>query len=208
MRVYSGETSTFGWETDITDPGMTLLEIVGIAIALAMDAFAVAIAAGARLNRLTFRPVFRLSFHFGLFQFLMPLIGWAIGYQIAGLISRFDHWVAFALLALIGLKMIYEALTRDPEQGELKDLTRKWSMVGLSVATSIDALAVGLSVALLQVDILFAAVIIGITASLFTIAGMVCGRQLSNRFGRTMEILGGVILLTIGLKILADHFLA
>jgi putative Mn2+ efflux pump MntP len=183
---------------------MTLFEIAGIAIALSMDAFAVAIAAGSRLPRLSFRPVFRLSFHFGLFQFLMPIIGWAIGYQIAAIIQNFDHWVAFGLLAAIGLKMIYEAFSRDPDQSELHDLTRKWSMVGLSVATSIDALAVGLSVALLQLDILFAAIVIGITASLFTIGGMVCGRQLSRRFGRTMEILGGLILLSIGLKILVE----
>ena len=185
---------------------MTLIEIVGIAIALAMDAFAVAIAAGARLPGLSFRPVFRLSFHFGLFQFLMPLIGWAVGYQIAHTIEAYDHWVAFGLLAFIGIKMIYESVTRDPAQSETRDLTRKWSMVGLSIATSIDAFAVGLSVAFLQVDILFVAIIVGITASLLTIAGMVCGRRLSGRFGQRMEILGGVILLIIGLKILADTY--
>ena len=189
----------------MTESGMSLPEIVGIAIALAMDAFAVAVAAGARLPRLSFRPVFRLSFHFGLFQFLMPLIGWAIGFQIAGVVHTYDHWVAFGLLAFIGLRMVYEALTRDPNQNELRDLTRKWAMVGLSIATSIDALAVGFSVALLNQGIVFAAVIIGITASAFTIAGMAFGRKLSRRFGRSMEIVGGVILLTIGLKILADH---
>ena len=182
---------------------MTLVEIVGIAIALAMDAFAVAIAAGARLPRLTFRPVFRLSFHFGLFQFLMPVIGWAVGYQVAHTITHYGHWVAFGLLAAIGLKMIYESVSREPEKSNPRDLTRKWSMVGLSIATSIDALAVGLSVAFLQVDILFAAVIIGITASAFTIVGMAFGRSLSGRFGRGMEIMGGLILLAIGLKIVA-----
>ena len=188
------------------EPGLTVLDIIGIAVALAMDAFAVSIAAGSRLERLSFRPVFRLSFHFGLFQFLMPIIGWAIGYQIATLIASYDHWVAFGLLAFIAIKMIYESLTRDPEVTELKDLTRKWSMVGLSIATSIDALAVGLSVALLNIDILYTAIIIGITASAFTITGMVFGRTLGERFGRAMEIAGGIILLLVGLNILFDHF--
>jgi len=171
-----------------------------------MDAFAVSIAAGARLERLSFRPVFRLSFHFGLFQFLMPIIGWAIGAAAVKLIGQYDHWVGFGLLTIIACKMIYESITRDPNTTELRDLTRKWSMVGLSIATSIDALAVGLSIAFLRVDIWFAAVLIGLTASAFTIVGMVFGRRLGARFGKTMEILGAVILLLIGAQLLLDHF--
>lgn len=184
---------------------MTWFTTLTIAIGLGMDAFAVALAVGARQQRLTFRPLFRLSFHFGLFQFMMPVIGWYCGSQVERYIKNFDHWLAFALLCFIGGKMVWESMTADHDTDSLSDPTRKWSLVALSVATSIDALAVGLSMAFLQVAIWTPSVIIGIVAATMTAVGMVFGRRLGVRFGRRMELLGGLILIGIGIKIVLEH---
>ncbi len=185
---------------------MSLLTIIGIAIGLAMDALAVAIAVGTRLPRLTYRHYFRLSFHFGLFQALMPIAGWFLGRTVERYISAFDHWVAFALLVAIGAKMLYESFQhkRDVEK-VLSDPTRKWSLILLSVATSIDAFAVGLSMALLNIGIALPATIIGVVALLATAIGMRCGRSLGERIGSKAEFIGGLILIGIGLKIVLSH---
>lgn len=184
---------------------MNFVTILGIAFGLAMDAFAVAIAVGSRLERPTFRPFFRLSFHFGLFQFLMPVLGWLAGSQIAPLIEDWDHWIAFGLLLIIGGKMIKESLQNQKERIRFADPTRRWSLVILSIATSIDALAVGLSLALLNVRIWNASVIIGLVAAAMTLIGMYCGKYLSERFERASSFLGGIILLAIGFRILISH---
>ena len=184
---------------------MEFLTILGIAIGLGMDAFAVSIAVGTRLERLRVRPVFRLSFHFGLFQFLMPILGWLAGSRVQYLIENFDHWVAFGLLAVIGGKMIRESMSRGEDGAQLKDPTRKWTLVLLSIATSIDALAVGLGLAVLRVEIIYPSIIIGIVAAAMTLIGMVFGRRLGGRFGKRMEFLGGLILIGIGIKIVLDH---
>ena len=184
---------------------MSLLAVFGIALALAMDAFAVAIVAGSRFERLSFRPVFRLSFHFGLWQALMTLLGWFGGIQVAELIRDFDHWIAFGLLTIVGGRMIYESIKPGECDQPRKDPTRKWTMVMLSVATSIDALAVGLSMAMLQVRIWRAALIIGLVATAMTIIGMAFGREVGARCGRWAEVTGGLVLLGIGLKILIEH---
>ncbi len=184
---------------------MDFLTILGLSLGLAMDAFAVAIVVGARLPTVWFRPFFRLSFHFGLFQFLMPILGWWAGKSIAVYIQDYDHWAAFGLLGFIGIRMIYESACHKPEENHLQDPTRKWSLVALSVATSIDALAVGLSVAMLNVSILFPSMIIGIVAAAMTGLGMGFGKKLGDKFGHCMEFLGGIILIAIGLKILLEH---
>jgi putative Mn2+ efflux pump MntP len=184
---------------------MTWLTTLIIAVGLGMDAFAVALAVGARRSTLTFRPLFRLSFHFGLFQFLMPVLGWFCGSQIEQYIRDFDHWLAFGLLGFIGGKMIWESLSSDHTAKAASDPTRKWSLVALSVATSIDALAVGLSMAFLQIDIWAPSVIIGIVAATMTALGMVFGRQLGVRFGKRMELIGGLVLIGIGIKIVIEH---
>jgi len=136
---------------------------------------------------------------------MMPIIGWFVGSQIARYIQPYDHWLAFLLLAYIGIKMIWESWKRREERESLTDPTRKWSLIMLSVATSIDALAVGLSMALLKVAILFPSVIIGIVAAGMTAAGVVFGRKLGARFGRKMEFVGGVILIAIGINIVVRH---
>ena len=184
---------------------LPLFTILGIAFGLAMDAFAVSLGASAVLRRVSTRQYFRFAFHFGLFQFLMPVVGWLGGSTIAGLAAAFDHWVAFGLLALIGAKMIREALADGAEERLRGDPTRGWSLVALSVATSIDALAVGFSFAMLAVSVWYPSVIIGVVAAGMTLLGMRVGGRLGHRFGRMMEVIGGLVLLAIGTRILWQH---
>jgi putative Mn2+ efflux pump MntP len=176
-----------------------------IAIGLGMDAFAVSLAVGACRTSLKFRPLFRLSFHFGLFQFLMPIIGWWLGQTVDQYIRDYDHWIAFILLAGIGAKMIKESREAATDRANQVDHTRGWTLVLLSIATSIDALAVGLSMAFLGVAIWIPSVIIGIVAAAMTAFGMICGGRLGCLFGKRMELIGGLILIGIGLKILFEH---
>jgi len=182
------------------------LVLVGIAISLAMDAFAVAVACSVSLRRVHPRQAFRLSFHFGLFQAVMPLIGWLAGRTVADIIAPFDHWAAFALLTIVGAKAIRSALSEGDEGGSRSaDPTRGLSLVALSVATSLDALAVGLSFSFLRVRIWHAAAIIGIVAAAATLLGMTIGSRLGLRFGRSMEIAGGSVLIAIGVRIVLHH---
>lgn len=181
--------------------------VIAIAIALAMDAFAVSVAAGVKLRRVTSRQTFRLSWHFGLFQALMPIIGWAGGVRLQNQISSFDHWVAFGLLVLIGGRMVLSAIRNEEEHVGGAEPTRGWSLVMLSVATSIDALAVGLSLAMLRVSIWGPAIVIGLIAGLFTAGGIHLGGYVGRRLRitRYAALLGGIVLLAIGGKILYEH---
>ena len=182
---------------------MDLLEIISIAVGLSMDACAVSLAAGASGRSRGKRAAFRLSFHFGLFQFLMPVIGWFGGSYVAGPMAAVDHWVAFALLALVGGRMIRsglggaEKMPVDPSHGA--------ALVGLSLATSIDALAVGFSLAMLEVDIWQPSVIIGLVTAALALLGLKLGALLGSRFGRGMELAGGLLLILIGVRILIQH---
>jgi len=185
---------------------MDWLTIFGLAVALAMDAFAVALGVGINLSPLTGRHLFRLGFHFGLFQALMPILGWLAGITIQQWIHAYDHWIAFALLAFVGGKMLYEAFQND-ENKDGKDPTRGMTLVILSVATSIDALAVGLSLGMLNISIWTPALIIGLVAGVLTIAGLLLGRRCGTIWGKRVEILGGLILCAIGIKILTQHLL-
>jgi len=184
---------------------MDWFTMFGIAVALAMDAFAVALAAGTVLDPVTGRHLFRFGFHFGLFQFLMPIIGWLAGLTVQRWITEYDHWIAFGLLAFVGGKMIWEALNGEEEERGTSDPTRGLTMVMLAVATSIDALAVGLTLAMLGVGIWTPAAVIGLVAALLTVAGMLLGRRLGQIWGRRVEICGGAILCAIGLKIVWEH---
>lgn len=186
---------------------MQLLNVIGIAVALAMDAFAVAIATGVMLKTVNSRQTFRLGWHFGLFQALMPIIGWSAGLTIRTVVDRFAHWAAFALLLLIGAQMIRSAMTAADTAGDSCDPTRGLTMVMLSVATSIDALAVGLTLSMLNVSIWTPALIIGVVAGAFTVAGMHLGKVLSRaaHYSRWAEAVGGVVLIAIGINILREH---
>ena len=146
----------------------------------------------------------RLSVAFGLFQFLMPLIGWLAGSTVADLIQAFDHWIAFALLVLIGGKMIREGFEKEGHE-EKADQTRGWPLLLLSIATSIDALAVGFSFSILKTPILFPAAVIGLVCFGMTAVGMFFGKVLARIFGRKVEIAGGLVLIAIGVKILMEH---
>ena len=186
---------------------MTLLSLLAIAVALAMDAFAVAVAAGLTLDRVTPRRTFRLAFHFGLFQALIPVLGWAAGLTVRSMIESWDHWLAFVLLAFVGGRMLWEAVRGGDGQREPRDPTRGWTLVVLSVATSIDALAVGLSLAVLGESIWVAALVIGLVALGFTAGGLHLGRLVGGleRLARFANVLGGLVLIAIGLRILWDH---
>lgn len=186
---------------------MPFLNIFAIAIALAMDAFAVSIATGLSLKTVSFRQTFRLSWHFGLFQALMPIIGWSAGYLVRNYIEQYDHWVAFGLLAFVGGHMLKEAFGTENEKTKRKDPTRGLTMVMLSVAVSIDALAVGLSLAVLNVTIFFPALIIGIVALVTTVFGLHLGKKISefSQLQMYAELVGGVVLIGIGIKILWEH---
>ena len=187
---------------------MSLLTILGIAVALAMDAFAVAIAVGISLKTVSARQTFRLSWHFGLFQALMPILGWALGSALRGFVENHAHWIAFALLAAIGTNMLREAFSLGEDDSEIrKDRTKGLTMVMLSVATSIDALAVGFSMSLLHISIITPAIVIGIVAAAFTIIGMHLGKKVASfqRLSLYAEIMGGLVLWLIGINILRDH---
>jgi manganese efflux pump family protein len=180
---------------------VSLAEVFLIAVGLAADAFAVSLGAGASGHAADPRAVFRLSYHFGLFQFLMPVIGWYLGAQVAPLSAGFDVWIAFGLLAFVGTRMIYGGLHPSGDQAR-HNMSRGWTLIMLCVATSIDALAIGLSLAMLRVTIWYPSLIIGVVTSGLSLAGIHLGRWLGSRFGSRMEIAGGVVLWLIGLKVL------
>ncbi len=186
---------------------MTTVEVLFLALALSIDAFAVSLAAASTGRISGGRATFRLSFHFGLFQFLMPLVGWAAGVGIAPLIVAFDHWIAFGLLIVVGLRMIHSAITQDAGKGR-EDPSRGVRLVVLSVATSIDALAVGLTLAFLDISIWWPSVAIGVVTASVCVLAIVMGNRLHVRFGRTAEAFGGVILVGIAIRILVAHIAA
>jgi len=177
------------------------------AVALAMDAFTVAVATGLSLKVASLRQTLRLAFHFGLFQALMPLAGWGLGASLHSLIENVDHWAAAGLLALVGAKMLVESRRKRRGREERRDPTRGVSLVMLSLATSMDALAVGFSLSLLRASIWQAVTVIGLTAASFTAVGMHIGRfvSASARLEPYAETLGGIILFGIGFAILREH---
>lgn len=187
---------------------MSYIYILGLAVALAMDAFAVSIAVGIGLKKISFRQGFRLSFHFGLFQALMPVIGWFCGNLIHTFIESYAHWIAFSLLAIVGTNMLREALADDDEEDKKKDPTKGASLIVLSVATSIDALAIGLSISMLQQPITLAATVIGVIASIFTLVGMHLGKKISQlkKTAVYAELFGGIVLWIIGINILIEKY--
>ena len=186
---------------------MELVNILAIAVALAMDAFAVSIAAGVTLKSVSLRQTFRLAWHFGLFQAMMPVIGWSAGLTVRSHIEAYDHWVAFGLLAFVAQGMLRSAFKSDDDKENAKDPTKGMTMVMLSVATSIDALAVGLSLSMINVSIWTPALVIGLVAGAFTTVGMHLGKAIGSmaQLSRWAELTGGAVLLAIGVNILWEH---
>jgi manganese efflux pump family protein len=171
-----------------------------------MDAFSVAIASGLALGRVTTGQVLRMASAFGFFQFAMPVAGWLLGSAVAEYIAAYDHWIAFALLAYVGGKMIHESFSAAEERPR-QDPTRGSTLLVLSVATSIDALAVGLSLAFLSEPVFFPALVIGVVAMAMTALGLRLGNVAGTRLGPWMERAGGLVLIAIGIKIVLEHTL-
>lgn len=168
---------------------MSWFDLLAIAVALAMDAFAVAIVTGLTLRALTNRHLFRLAFHFGIFQAGMLAAGWYAGSAMHSLIAASDHWIAFVLLLIAGGNIIRGSIAREESPSPGADPTSGWQLVMLSFATSIDALAVGLSLALMGTSITLAALAVGLTAAVFTVTGMMLGRRIGQVWGRRVELL-------------------
>lgn len=183
--------------------------ILVIAVGLAMDCFTVALCIGSSSAPQNPRSIFRVSFHFGLFQGGMALLGWLLGSTVVNLIANFDHWIAMALLGWIGGRMVHEGFTNTNSLSvqECDDPTRGSTLVMLSIATSIDALGVGLSLALLKFDIVAASLIIGLISLLLSIVGLLGGKRLNQRFGKKVEVIGGLVLIFIGLRIVITHLI-
>jgi putative Mn2+ efflux pump MntP len=185
---------------------MSFLYIIGIAVALAMDALAVSIAVGVAHHPVTGRQTLRLASTFGLFQFGMCVAGWAAGESVVKYIGRYDHWVAFSLLLIVGGRMIHEAFENDEgEEKKRRDPTALGPLLVLGVATSLDSLAVGLSLAALRTTIFYPAAVIGLVSFLISLAGTKLGPAVGKAFGRRAELFGGLVLIAIGIKILVDH---
>lgn len=182
---------------------MSGIEIILIGIGLAMDAFAVSICKGLSVRTLSWKHILIPAAYFGGFQALMPLIGWLLGYQFQELIASVDHWITFALLLLIGANMIREALGEEGEN--VNDSLSFGLMITLAVATSIDALAVGITFAFLEVDIWLAVLLIGGITFVISAAGVKIGHAFGAKYQKGSEISGGVILILIGIKILLEH---
>ncbi len=189
---------------------MDLWTVLALAVALSMDALVVAVATGASLRLVSHRQTFRLAWHFGLFQALMPVVGWASGLAVVRFIQAYDHWVAFWLLGFIGGRMVFAGLRPKDEGAEAQDPTRGFTLMLLSLATSIDALAVGFSLSLLNVSIWWPALTIGVVTACITAAGVHAGRALMRlrMLPMVADILGGLVLIAIGISILLEHGLS
>jgi putative Mn2+ efflux pump MntP len=185
---------------------MNIIEVLLISLSMSMDAFAVCLGAGSSGKASGPRPTFRLAFHFGLFQFIMPVLGWLAGTTLSRYIFSFDHWVAFGLLAFVGGRMIWAGFHPDGEERK-NDPSRGWTMILLSIAVSIDALAVGLSLGVVGVFVWYPAIVIGVVTGLMSLLGLWIGSGLGRRFGKVMEIIGGTVLIGIGVRILVGHLM-
>ena len=182
---------------------MPFTTIFLIAFSMAMDAFAVSLGSGVKIGPGP-RPLFRIAFHFGLFQAVMPVIGWLFGNTIEPYVQDFDHWVAFGLLAFVGIRMIRSGLSKVEEETP-RDPSRGMTMVMLSIAVSVDALAIGLSLGLLGITIWTPAIVIGLVTGILSLVGLRVGNGFGKKYGKPVEVLGGLVLIGIGIRIVVSH---
>lgn len=188
---------------------MGITQLVLIAVGLSMDAFAVAICKGLNMTKINYKHCFLIALFFGGFQGLMPFIGWLVGTQFAGYITSFDHWIAFGLLLIIGSKMIYDAFQKDDCGTEKDDSLPLRELLILAIATSIDALAMGVTFALVpNTNILTSVLLIGFITFGLSFVGVMVGNRFGSKFGKKAEFAGGIILVIIGIKILVEHLFA
>jgi putative Mn2+ efflux pump MntP len=183
---------------------MDIISIIFIAFGLAMDAFAVSITSGLMIKHLRINNALKIAIFFGSFQAIMPLIGWSAGLSFRCFISGVDHWIVFGLLSIIGCKMIYESSKMGSNEKKIDPLNL-YVLFILSIATSIDSLAVGLSLSFLNVPIALPAIIIGVVTFLLSLLGVYLGNRIGHFFERKIELIGGLILIGIGIKILIEH---
>lgn len=188
----------------LPDLPMELLTIFLIAISLSFDTFAVSVSSGLILRKIDFKNATKIAITLAVFQAAMPVIGWLAGSGIKNYAENLDHWIAFIILGLLGGKMIFESFSTDPEDRSFNPLDIK-VMIGMAIATSIDALIVGFSFALLNYKIMVSIGIIGAVTYIVAMLGMLFGKKIGARMGRRMEMLGGIMLILIGLKILLEH---
>lgn len=185
---------------------MSILEIFFIAISLAMDAFAVSISNGLMLENIKIKYAVKFGIFFGGFQFIMPIIGYYLTNLLGDKILKFDHWIAFILLTTIGLKMIFETFKNEENNMyDNKNILAIKNLTILAIATSIDALAVGVSFSVIKVNIFNSSLIIGIVAFIFSFLGVIIGKKIGNLLSKNAERIGGLILIFIGFKILIEH---
>jgi putative Mn2+ efflux pump MntP len=184
-----------------------LVSIFLIALGLSADCFAVALSSGISTQNQSWRKALRVALSFGLFQAIMPTIGWLVGRSVIDFISGFDHWVAFALLVFVGGRMLFESFHDSEGEKGTNDISRGWTLIVMSLATSIDALAVGLSFAFVDISIALASPIIGIVAMGITVLGFQLGKRAGKLMGKRAEIIGGLILIAIAIRILLSHIL-
>jgi putative Mn2+ efflux pump MntP len=184
---------------------MSFLEILLVSFGVAMDAFAVSVSAGVVVKKIKFRQALLIGVFFGGFQVLMPLIGWSGGNACKQFIESFDHWAAFTLLVLVGGKMLYEACGKKEEDEEPADPFKLKILFIMALATSIDALAVGVTFSFVNVPLLLSVSMMGIVTFIFSIAGVYIGGLFGHLFERKFEFAGGLVIILIGVKILIDH---
>lgn len=184
---------------------MGIITIIGISIGLSMDALAVSVANGIMIKKLQVRHAFRIALSFGFFQAIMPLIGWAAGITFSNYIKEFDHWVAFLLLVVVGGRMIWESYSSSKKDDTVRNCLHFPTLLILSIATSIDALAVGVSFAFLDMVIWLPIFLIGIITFIICFIGVILGNKLGPVFGNKLGIIGGLVLIAIGIKILVEH---
>jgi len=183
---------------------MGFITLFIIAIGLSFDSFAISVSSGIVRNRIIFYDATKIAFSFAVFQGSMPLIGWLLGRTISRSIAAFDHWIAFGLLGILGLRMVITGL-RVKKEDVVIDPLKPLVLLSLSLATSIDAFVVGVSFAFVEIRIVMAVLVIGSVTFIASMIGILFGKKIGNRFGGKMEVLGGVILFAIGLKILLEH---
>lgn len=182
---------------------MGIIELIILSIGLAMDAFAVAICKGLSMSKMKWKNAVVIGTYFGFFQAFMPLLGYFLGVSFQDKITNIDHWIAFILLSVIGINMIKEALSKDDEKQS--DSIKFKDMIILAIATSIDALAIGITFAFLRVNVWLAISLIGIITFAISVAGVKIGNIFGNKYEKKAELAGGIILILLGLKILLEH---
>lgn len=182
---------------------MGIVEIFAIGVALAMDAFAVSICKGLSMKKINWKKAIIIGLYFGAFQALMPVIGYFLGTTLSGFVEKIDHWIAFVLLSIIGGNMIKEST--DDEVEKRNDKVDFKTMIVLAIATSIDAMAVGVTFAFLKTNLVLAISIIGIITFIISVLGVIIGNKFGDKFQNKAELIGGIVLIAIGLKILLEH---